>query len=72
MVVDAWYAEPSILYSSPVPVGADMLMVPVGVLHVGCTVILAVGATGGAGTLFTVSNKAAETQPVEISFTVTL
>lgn len=54
------------------PVGADMMIVPVGVLQVACTVTLTVGAAGGAGTLFTVSNKAAETQPVEISLTVTV
>ena len=54
------------------PVGAVMLTVPVGVVQVGCTVTLGVGATGGAGTLFTVSNKAEETHPVAISFTVTL
>ena len=41
---------PSILYSKVAPNGAVTTIVPVGTAHVGCIVVLAVGATGGVGT----------------------
>ena len=63
---------PLTLYSSPAPVGVVMVIVPVGVVQVGCTVTLAVGCAGGAGMLFTVKGVAAEIQPVVVFCTVTL
>jgi hypothetical protein len=41
-------------------------MVPVGVVHVGCTVTEAVGAAGGVGTVFTVTEVDVEIQPVVV------
>jgi hypothetical protein len=49
-----------------------MTIVPVGVVQVGCTVTLAVGAGGAAGRLLTVIEEADETQPVVIFLTVRL
>ena len=37
----------------PAPVGAVIVMVPAGVLHVGCVVTLAVGCEGDDGAAFT-------------------
>ena len=42
----AWKLIPSILYKLPVPVGEETTIVPVGVVHVGWIVALAVGALG--------------------------
>src|SRR4249920_3820696 len=61
-VVAAPKAPPSRLYSNA-PVGAVITIVPVGTAQVGCTVTEAVGAAGGVGAAFTVSEVAAETQP---------
>jgi len=55
------------------PVGAVTAIVPVGVVHVGCAVTLAVGLTGGLGTLFIeTGDEAAEMQPVSASVTLKL
>jgi hypothetical protein len=54
------------------PVGAVITIVPVGLVHVGCVVTLAVGAAGLAGTAFTLSAVADETHPVLLSLAVTL
>ena len=59
------------LYSSVMPVGAVMTMVPLAMLHEGCTVTDAVGATGAAGAAFTVSEVDGDTQPVAEFLTVT-
>ena len=58
------------LYTKLDPVGAVITIVPVGNVQVGCTVVLAVGATGGLGIAFTVSVVAVEIQPVKLFFTV--
>ena len=42
----AWKLIPSILYKLPTPVGEETTIVPVGVVHVGWIVALAVGALG--------------------------
>ena len=60
------------LYSRPDPVGAVMFIVPVNIIHVGCTVTLAAGAAGGAGILFTIIDKAGEIHPDVIFLTVIL
>jgi hypothetical protein len=60
------------LYSNAAPVGAEITIVPVGVVQVGCIVTLAVGAAGFAGIGFTVSAVGAETQPVAVLRTVAL
>ena len=54
-----WKFVPSILYSKVPPNGAVTTIVPVGTAHVGCTVALAVGATGGVGTASIVTVDAA-------------
>ena len=54
------------------PVGAVTAIVPVGVVHVGCAVTLAVGADGATGTAFTTNTVAEDSQPVLLSFAVTL
>ena len=54
-MADAWNAPPSILYSKAAPVGTLTTMVPVGTVHVGCTVTDAVGAAGGVGIALTVT-----------------
>jgi hypothetical protein len=54
------------------PVGAVITIVPVGVVHVGCVVTLAVGAAGAPGMAFTVRTVADETHPVLLSLAVTL
>jgi hypothetical protein len=46
-------------------------MVPVGIIHVGCTVALAVGVAI-VGTAFIVTIVAVETQPLVVFLTVTL
>ena len=51
--------------------GAVMLMVPVVIVQVGCTVTLAVAGGAGTGAAFTVRFVIAEIQPVEMSFTET-
>ena len=51
------------LYCSPAPVGAETVMVPVGVVQVGWVVTAAVGAAGAAGTAFTVNAVTGEVQP---------
>jgi len=48
-----------------------MVMLPVGLVHVGCTRI-AVGAGGLPGIAFTLAVAAAETHPVMMSLTVKL
>jgi hypothetical protein len=60
------------LYSIDAPVGAVTVIVPVGVVHVGCTVTDAVGAAGAPGTVLTVTLVAVETQPVDVFCAVTL
>jgi ABC-type transport system involved in cytochrome c biogenesis permease subunit len=67
-----WYVTPSILYSMEAPVGAVTVIVPVGVVHVGCTVTDAVGEAGAPGTVLTVTLVAVETQPVEVFCAVML
>ena len=62
---------PSVLYSRPAPVGAVIVIVPVGMLQVGCAVMLAVGAAGAFGTGFTFRFVAGEIHPVAVSFIVT-
>ncbi len=54
------------------PVGAVTVIVPVGVVQVGCAVTVAVGAAGAFGTAVIVTGVADDTHPVVISFTVTL
>jgi hypothetical protein len=60
------------LYCNAAPKGAVIMIVPVEIMQVGCTVTLAVGAAGFAGTGFTVTAVGADTQPVEVSRVVTL
>jgi hypothetical protein len=67
-----WYVTPSMLYSMEAPVGAVIVIVPVGVVHVGWFVTDAVGAAGVPGAVFTVTLVAVETQPVEVFFAVIL
>src|SRR5664280_979694 len=55
----AWYAPRSTSYSYCAPSGAVTTIVPVGTAHVGCTVTLAVGVAGTAGTALTVSDPLA-------------
>ena len=47
----------------PVPVGAVMVIVPVGVAQVGCVVTLPVGCTGADGAAFTTSPVRADDDP---------
>jgi hypothetical protein len=54
------------LYSIDAPVGAVTVIVPVGVVQVGCAVTEAVGEAGAPGTVLTVTLVAVETQPVEV------
>ena len=65
----AWKGPP-MLYNNPAPSGAETVMVPVGLVQVGC-VTVTVGAGGVGGKAFTVSTVAAETQPAAFC-TVTL
>jgi len=60
------------LYSIPVPEGAVTTIVPVEVVHVGCTVTEAVGVAGALGTAFTVKDKPDEIHPVVVFFAVTV
>jgi hypothetical protein len=60
------------LYSNVAPIGAVITIVPVGVVQVGCTVMLAVGAAGFAGIGFTVRAVGIEIHPVELFRTVAL
>ena len=60
------------LYSKVAPVGLVTTIVPVGTVHVGCTVTDAVGVVGGAGTVFTVKFKPFDTQPLLVFLTVTV
>jgi hypothetical protein len=60
------------LYSNAAPIGAVIIIVPVGVVQVGCTVTLAVGEAGFAGIGFTVSAVGEETHPVAVLRTVAL
>jgi hypothetical protein len=60
------------LYSIDAPVGAVTVIVPVGVVQVGCAVTDAVGAAGAEGTVLTVTLVAIETQPVEVFCAVML
>ena len=53
------------------PVGAVMTIVPVGVVHVGCAVTLAVGTAGAFGTALTVKFKGEDIQPVVVFLAVT-
>ena len=69
-MVPAWYVLPLMLYSKVAPVGALIVMVPVGTGHVGCCVTLAVGAAGLADIGFIVIAVAVLMQPVAISLTV--
>ena len=48
----------------PAPVGAVIVIVPVATVQVGCTVTLTVGVAGVAGCAFTVTDAAAEVQPL--------
>ena len=59
------------LYCNPAPSGAVMVMVPVGVVQVGCAVTVAVGAAGAVGAAFTVNIVTGEVQPAAFC-TVTL
>jgi hypothetical protein len=54
------------------PVGAVTVIVPVGVVQVGCAVTEAVGAAGAEGTTFTVTLVAVDVQPVEVFCAITL
>jgi len=54
------------------PVGAVTTIVPVGVVQVGVTVILAVGVAGAPGGGNTVKDIALETHSVFVFFTITL
>ena len=65
-VVDAWKGPPSTLYSKPAPSGAVIVTVPVGTAHVGCVVVLAVGAEGVAGTALTETFVAEDTQVLSV------
>jgi len=47
-------------------------IVPVEVVHVGCTVTEAVGVAVAFGTAFTVNDKPDEIQPVVVFFAVTV
>ena len=47
----------------PAPVGAVTVIVPVGVVHVGCVVTLAVGCAGDDGAAFTTSPVSAAELP---------
>ena len=68
-----WKFVPSILYSNVPPNGAVTTIVPVGTAHVGCTVTLAVGATGGVGTASIVIDPLVASQVVsDVSLTVTV
>ena len=58
------------LYSKVAPVGAVIVMVPVGTGHVGCCVTLAVGAAGLAGMALMVMTAADAIQVVLVSCTV--
>jgi len=49
-----------------------MVMVPVGVMQVGCTVTDAVGADGGVGAVLTVNGVLADTHNETVFLTVTL
>ena len=55
------------LYSKVAPVGAVIVMVPVGIGHVGCCVTLAVGAAGLAGMALMVMAAADAIQVVLVS-----
>lgn len=60
---DAWYGPPLMLYCNPAPVGAVILMVPVGVVQVGC-VMVPVGAAGVLGAAFSTKGvEAGDVQP---------
>ncbi len=59
------------LYSKLAANGAVIMMVPVGVVQVGCMVTDAVGATGAVGKTFTVKLVAELVQPVAVFLTVT-
>ncbi len=58
------------LYVSPVPVGAVIVMLPVGLAQVGCTEVT-LGATGVAGAALIVTDVAVEIHP-EAFLAVTL
>ncbi len=60
------------LYSKVAPVGLVTTIVPVGTVHVGCTVTDAVGVAGAPGTALTTKFKAAEIHPVEVFLVVIL
>lgn len=62
---------PLMLYSYVAPTGAVMLMVPVVVMQVGCTVTDAVAGGAGTGAAFTARFVIAETHPVAMSLTET-
>ena len=59
------------LYSKLAANGAVIIIVPVGVVQVGCMVTEAVGATGAVGKISTVKLVAELMQPVVIFLTVT-
>ena len=65
---------PVIAKETPAPVGGKVIViVPVGILHVGWVVTVAVGADGEAGTaLITTFAEATEVHPVAVSVTVKL
>jgi hypothetical protein len=60
------------LYSKVAPKGFVITIVPVGTVHVGCTVTVAVGTAGGAGTAFTVKLSPFDTQPLLVFLAVTV
>ena len=72
-MADAWNAPPSILYSKAAPVGTLTTMVPVGTVHVGCTVTDAVGVAGGVLTVtvihVNVADEARHALPFKVEVT---
>ena len=62
-LADVWYVEPLMLYVNPVPVGAVIVILPVGIPHVGCTEVTT-GVAGVAGAALIVTDVAVEIHPV--------
>ena len=70
-VVPDWKVVPLTLYSKLAPIGVVTTMVPDGIVQVGCTVALAVGAAT-LGIAVTIKEIAGEIQPLVVFLTVTL